>query len=408
MTPPRVVRRVARFAIGLLLAGVAVWAVTRPGARAWTAVRRADLVLGVEVSGTLAAADSARLGPPQLSEMYQFRIAMMIPEGAEVTPGTPVLAFDSTELERQLAATTAAAEAAAKELERKEAELAVQAEDERLQLAEAEARRRKAEFAAGAPVDLVAAADLRFAALDLELARAEVAFRRERLVLLEGVRRSALAALSENRRRAEARVRELGDAIARMIVLAPRSGPVVYVVRGGDEKKKVGDACWRGESVLEIPDLVHMRGEGEVDEVDAGKVREDMPVRLRLDAHPDVEFTGRLRSVARTVGRRSWRDPARVVRVTLVLDRTDRQRMRPGMRFRGTIETQRVESALVVPARTVLPAPDGPVVYRKAWLGAERVPVRIGRRSAELVEIEDGLAAGDRVAQRPVAEAGTR
>src|SRR5947209_19084166 len=65
----------------------------------WTAVTRGDLVTGVDVTGTLAALDSGSFGPPQLNDVWDFKIAMMAPEGSETKMGQPVLGFDTTELQ---------------------------------------------------------------------------------------------------------------------------------------------------------------------------------------------------------------------------------------------------------------------------------------------------------------------
>src|SRR6185295_5284639 len=131
---------------------------------------------------------------------------------------------------------------------------------------------------------------------------------------------------------------------------APGVGTVVYVDTGEGEKKKVGDSCWRGQSVLEIPDLRSMRADGEIDEADAGRLSVGQRVTLRLDAHPDDAFTGRVRSIGGSVRSRSDSNPLKVVKLEIDLDRTDPQRMRPGMRFTGTVEIERAARVLVAPA----------------------------------------------------------
>src|SRR5262249_43911772 len=68
----------------------------------WVEVQRDDLVLGVEVTGTLAAVDSAFVVPPQIPEMWNQKIAFLAPEGSTVRQGTPVLGLDSSELEKKL------------------------------------------------------------------------------------------------------------------------------------------------------------------------------------------------------------------------------------------------------------------------------------------------------------------
>src|SRR5688572_21302259 len=68
----------------------------------WVRATRGDLVTGFEVSGTLAAVSSDTLGPPPLDDVWQFKIARLEQEGADVKKGQPVLAFDTQELQRRL------------------------------------------------------------------------------------------------------------------------------------------------------------------------------------------------------------------------------------------------------------------------------------------------------------------
>src|SRR5206468_203864 len=106
---------------------------------------------------------------------------------------------------------------------------------------------------------------------------------------------------------------------------------------------KVGDSAWRAEKVLETADLSAMMARGDVDEVDSSRVAVGQRVTLRLDAHPDVEFAGHVAAIAKIVQRQSGKSPLKVMRLEIALDRTEAQRMRPGMRFRGTVETGRVK-----------------------------------------------------------------
>src|SRR5438046_9955970 len=68
----------------------------------WVRIGRGDLVTGIDVTGTLASVDSGTFGPPQLDDVWDFKISMLAPEGAEVKAGQPVLAFDTTELTKRL------------------------------------------------------------------------------------------------------------------------------------------------------------------------------------------------------------------------------------------------------------------------------------------------------------------
>jgi len=385
----------------LLLVGWWAVGVLRGGeSGSWVRVERDDLVLGVEVTGTLKAVDTSSIGPPQIPWIWEYKISMLAPEGDDVENGQPVLGFDTSELQRRLKEMMAEAEEAHKEIEKKEAELALQRETNRLRLAEAEARLRKARLKVEVPDELTSENDLRKASLDLRLAEDEIEYVRKRLQDMARSGEDALASLRRHRDYAEGEVRATRKAIKSMTVKAPRDGTVIYASNWRDEKKKVGDACWRGEMVLEIPNLTRMMADGEVDEADASKVAVDQKLTLRLDSHPDEEFSGTVSHIWGTVKRKSWRNPLKVVRLDVDLDRTDERRMRPGMRFRGSIEIERIEDAVVIPVETIFISEDGPTVYRKTLMGHEKVSVTLGRRNEKMVEVLDGVDESDRVSRQ--------
>jgi HlyD family secretion protein len=95
-----------------------------------------------------------------------------------------------------------------------------------------------------------------------------------------------------------------------------------------------------------------------------------------------------------------------VIGARIRLSQTDSSRMRPGMQFRGRLETGRLTDVMLAPLDTIFGRPDGPVVFRKTATGWERVRVELGRRSRTQVEVKRGLAPGDRVARRDLEEGG--
>lgn len=375
----------------------------------WVAVERGVLVVDVDVSGTLRAVDSMPIGPPAIPGVWTYKIAMMAPEGEELAQGQPILAFDTSELERRLESKQSERDSAAEQLEMKRSAARVAEQDARLALAEAEAARHKAELKAEAPPDLTAVVELEKARLDLELATAKVAYLRRKGESRRKSEQAELARWRSQRDRAEGRVAEITTAITQLTVLAPRAGTVIYETSWQGEKKKVGDAAWRGEQVLQVASLAQMEAQGEVDEVDASRVAVGQPVSLRLDAQADVELRGSIREISSTVQRQSPDNPLKVVRLEIALDPREGARLRPGMRFRGNVETARIEGALLVPLEAIVVTPEGPVVHRRTALGGvgsdgvEPVQVTLGRRNAEQVEVTEGLAEGDEIAAAPQA-----
>jgi len=362
-------------------------------------VKRDDLVVTVEVTGELAAVHAAELGVPPVRNMWDFKIAFLAPESAQVKKGDPVVAFDTQALEKNLEEKSAEFDEASKQIERKQTDLAIQTDAQTMALAEAEAKLSKAQLKTDIPEDLKGRLEALEARVEREEAEKEVANLRAKLESTKVAGAADLRALVSRRDRAKGRVEDLRAAIEAMHVKAPQDGIVIYKTGWRDEKKKVGDSTWAGEKILELPDLSSMMAKGEVDEADAGQLAVGQKVTIRLEAHPDVDFKGTVQSIGRTVRRQSWRVPTKVYKLDISLDKTDTVAMRPAMRFRGDIETRRIPSVLVVPRDAIFLRPAGPVAWKKSGLRYAEVPVRLGRNNRRLVEVVGGLTEGDQVSQ---------
>lgn len=371
-------------------------------------VKREDLVQSVEVEGELAAVRSTEIGAPPVTEV-EFKISLLVPEGTAVTKGQPVLGFDTEALQRQLVEKQSEFQEAAKKVEQKEIDLGLKLLEVEQQSAQAEADLGKAKLKAEVPPEVQQR-------VELEKARLDQRGRERDLENLEAEGRatrslgdSELRSLKNQRDRARGRVEALQAAIEKMTVKAPQDGIVIYRTNWRDEKKKVGDSMWFGETVLAIPDLTEMRAEAFVDEADGGAVAAGQKIVLRLEARPDLDIPGRVKTVGRTVRQKSWRTPGKVYRVDVALERTDPTVMRPAMRFRGEIETGRTPGLLLAPREAVFLREGRPVVWVRRVMRWKEVPVRLGRSNRRQVEVVSGLAEGDRLSPidlaAPTAEA---
>jgi len=362
-------------------------------------VTQADLVIGVEVSGELEAVDSTDIKPPGLPDVWDYKIAQLAEEGIDVKVGDALVTFDASKQMQDLENMTNDADAAQKKLDRKRDDAALARRDEELKVAEAEATLRKATLKATVPPDLAASVDL--AVQKLEEASAKLALDQAKNKAEKARRADAaeLANLTEHHTFVVHRVQELQRNIARMAETAPRAGTIVYPSNWKGEKNKVGDNAWRMENVLQVVALGKMIGNGRVDEVEMAKVTEKQPVTLRLDALPDVQLAGTVQSIAKNVQSKSNVDPSKIVHLKIALAPAGDTPLRPGMRFRGEVETERLAKVIQVPVEAVFVTPDGPVAYRQRSSSVERVVLTLGKRNAAAVEVVAGLVAGDRVSR---------
>lgn len=366
----------------------------------WARVERGDVRVGVEVTGELEATETSAIGPPEVPQMWSFRIAMVAPEGSDVKKGQPVIGFDPSELERRLQEKTAERDSALTEIEKRRASLRVESQQEQLRLAEAQSSLRKSSLKLEAPESVVNANERRQVELENTIAQREVAHRTAKLAGLATAAEEELRLLQAKLDAATREVERLKGAIAAMTVRSPRDGTVVYITDRRNEKIKVGDETWRGRALLQIPDLRNMVAAGEVDEADSGRVFVDQKAVFRLDAHPDREWTAKVTRVGHTVRRASNTDPNRTLPVHLTLEQVDASVMRPGMRFRGTLVTAERRNTLRIPLDALFSSEAGPTVHRRTAFGMDTMNVEVGVRGDEWVEIVSGLGEGDEILRR--------
>jgi len=386
-----------RGALAPLLAMLGLACGHRSGELQLVEIKRGDLVIGVVVTGELKAVDSTDIKPPAV-DMWNFKISSLAPDGVEVKQGQPVAGFDTSEQARELETFMNEVEAAKKKLEKKRDDAALARREEELALANAEAALRKATLKVNTPDELVATVERKAMQLDERGAQLSLELTRNKAAQARRSDDAELASLREKLSYASLRVEQLQKSIAKMEVTAPRAGTVVYPTSWRGEKKKVGDSTWRMEVVLQVVSLDKMIGQGEVDEVDVSRVAPKQPVSVRLDALPDVQLRGQIASIARSVRAKSQADPSKVVELKFGLDPTTAP-LRPGMRFRGEVETERVANVVQIPVDAVFVTPEGPVAYRDRGGSVEPVRRELGRRSSTMIEVKTGLEAGDRVSR---------
>ena len=154
-----------------------------------------------------------------------------------------------------------------------------------------------------------------------------------------------------------------------------------------------------GTELVYISDMRELLFEGNVDEIDIGKIREDMKAAIRLGALPEETIRGRLAKVALK---------ARKQERTTVFDVEIDQLEIPagvllcaGYSANADIETGRADDALIIPEASVEYRADSAFVRVLTKTGdAQEVFVELGLADGIRVEVVRGLSLGDRVLER--------
>jgi HlyD family secretion protein len=284
-----------------------------------------------------------------------------------------------------------------KELERMRLQEQQTAEDLALQLGEEKVNKQKAVRKADYPEELIAPNELKKRKMELELADLKEKLAEKRVTFQVSGMKSRIQVQESKVRLLQAEVDRLKRDVQKMNVLAPKGGMVVYTPDWNGKKKAVGDACWMGETVLELPDLGRMQMKAVILEVQAARVKTGQPAEVRLDSNPDRVYKGLITSIGRVFRVKSDSQPAIVFDALIDLSESDPGLMRPGMAAGVDIIVSSKKDILQVPESAIVYNEQGAAVWKKGFLSKKLTPITIGTRSSGMVEILGGLTQNDSV-----------
>ncbi len=360
-------------------------------------VSRAPFYVKVRANGQLQSSASIHISCPPVRQIWNYTISSMAPEGKEVKAGDQILSFDTKELKERMQVRQSKLDTEIKELERLKLAEQETKDNLDLQLAEARVKTQKARQKADQPEEFIQLNELKKNRMDLDLAILQ------EKVALNRVKNQVLG-MKTRIREQEAKVKDLEKQVAgyregieMMEVKAPKPGIVVYTPDWDGNKKAVGDRCWRGSTIMELPDLNRMQVKAVVPEPQAGKVKKNLEAEIRLDSSPDRAFTGKIKSLGRLFRTKSNEQPAIVFDAIIDIEDPDPETMRPGMAASVDIIVSSRENVLQIPEEAVIYHQKGMFVRKKTFTGYKMAPVTIGARSAGVVEILDGLDENDRI-----------
>jgi HlyD family secretion protein len=145
-------------------------------------------------------------------------------------------------------------------------------------------------------------------------------------------------------------------------IVAPMDGVVLTKAVEIGESITSGVSSFNAGTVLfTVADVSRMIVKAGVNEVDIGKIRVGMPVKVTLDAYPKVAFKGKIDRIAPAV---RLDDKVRVFDVEIRLDAQGRE-LRSGMTANIEVAGEQKQKVLTVPVESVFKRDDQEVVYVK-------------------------------------------
>ena len=362
--------------------------------------KHGDFLVIVRCRGELKAARSVEIYTPMVPNL---RIAWMAPSGENVQQGDPIIRFDSSSSQQDLAKKEAQLKSASAALDQWVAQGRITAEQDKSDLADAQYAVENAKIQASIK-EIKSKIDGEEARIDLGIAEQKLKVEQATVDLHAVADRSKMASLTRLRDQAQSDVEITKSRIAQMEVKSPSSGFLTFNLNyqgsiGGNDAKpyKVGDTVYSGMNLGEIPDLSTLQLSGSIEETDRGRIAQNQDVVVRIDALPELSLPAKLDLISplAEVTMTEW-PPTRSFRAYASITRKD-PRLRPGMNGGMDIVVNRVPNAISIPAKALFTRDGKPVVYIADGGAYRPVEVKVEARNPDEVAIS-GIAPGATVA----------
>jgi len=316
-----------------------------------TEVRKGSIKKSLLLDGELRAVRSRTIYSGASDDA---KIVFMPPEGTVVKAGERVVELDSSAFLTRIKDTEDRIVAAENEIVRTQSQHEAQLRDLEVELSKLWLAQEQAKLKAKIPAEVQARREFQEAQLALEKAKTEYD---NHLAKIEQKKKEFAAELQVkmiDKQKLQVQLDRAKANLDGMRIKAPADGMVLYAEHWeGRRKMQVGDVVWGGWPIVRLPDLTEMEALAMVNEVDGPKLSIGSRCEIRLDSYPDTVITGSVKEISQTAVKAGWMSKAKIFRVTISLDRTVTELMKPGMSAQVAVIVNETESQLLVPRSAI-------------------------------------------------------
>ena len=187
------------------------------------------------------------------------------------------------------------------------------------------------------------------------------------------------------------------------IIRAPAAGTVLTRAVNPGEPVVPLTSYQPGTELAAIADMSDLIFKGTVDEIDVGKLKMDLPARIKVGALPTDVVTGR---VARIAPQAQQKDGATLFDVEIELDPTTNVTLRAGYSANADLIIRERKDVLTIPERVVIFEDGGKKTFVDLPGATEKAPpvktaVKLGVSDGLNVEVTEGVPLGAKILERP-------
>ena len=400
-------KRWLMFLVAGLVIGVTAWYKWPSTASAAEAslsapVKQGDFKIIVTTTGELRANKFVQVTGPAAAQsvnVYQTKIASIVPEGTRVKEGDVI-----AELDRQPAATRMADVSLS--LTKAKADFTAAQLDSTLNLANAREDVRTAEYLleekkiAKEQAQFEAPSLKRQAEIDYEKAQRAWAQSKRNLDTKIKQAVAKMSSVGADLDKQQNTLKNIQEVMGSFTIKAPSPGMVIYVREWNGKKKGVGSqwSPW-DPTVVTLPDLGQMESQTYINEVDVRKIAVGQKVEITLDADATKKLQGTVTQIA-NVGEQRPNQDSKVFEVKVSITKPDTT-LRPGMTTANAIEVASIANVLSVPLESTVTEGGYAYVYKKAGNKIVKQMIETGTANDNEIIVRKGLAKDERVLLAP-------
>ncbi|MCG3160417.1 MAG: hypothetical protein JMDDDDMK_01486 [Acidobacteria bacterium] len=331
----------------------------------------------------------------------EAKIVYLPPEGTVIKAGDLVVELDSTNILTRIKDTDERIVAAESEIVRTKSQHESALRDLEVELSKLWLAYEQAKLKAKVPNEVVSRREYQEAQLALEKSKTEYENHLNKIEQRKREQAAELQVKTIEKAKLDVQLDRAKSNLDGMRIKAPTDGMVLYNDHWNERRKiQVGDVVWGGFPIVQLPDLTEMEVLAQVNEVDGPRLSIGAKAEVKLDSYPDKVITGRIKDISQTAIKASWMAKAKIFRVTISLDQTLMEIMKPGMSAQVSVVVSETAPNLLVPRSAVKAGGESAKVTRIESADARRevaVTILAADGLNYLVADNGALKEGDRV-----------
>lgn len=400
-------------------------AVAAPSAVATVVAEKRDFRRSIRIGGTVGATNFAMIRAPRMrggrdrGGGSSLTIQTLAEAGTVVQAGDVVAEFESKDTQDKLDTYSSMLAQTRAEAGTRKAEILIATETLRQDFRTTKSEAEKSELDLQT-AEVRSAIQAEIFDLTAQEGRASTDQLRREVELQELANEAESRSLDLTVEQDQKRMDRTSTDLEKMRIRTPVGGLVVIETmfqRGNFQQASPGDQVYGGAFFMRVVDLSNMAVFANLNQADSQLVRLGVPVRVQLDAYPDVVFEGRVSSVGAMAvsggggggGRRgppgssgSRGEWIKQVPVEIAILESD-ERIQPDLSASGDVIVEELENVLVVPRASVDHSGGQSAVWVKgSGDGFVRRPVELVTVSDTEAVVGAGLSAGELIASRPI------